>query len=128
VRNDNEKKKVQEKRKAPQVAKTGCEHSIGFAGWTLRARKMLSRRAMKESRSRPIREATRIRRQPNAPISQSVKALICSPNERGKIPWQKGSIPGHPRSGLAPIEMAWEGKSIGEICTRLKNSKKTNVQ
>jgi hypothetical protein len=31
------------------------------------------------------------------------------------------SIPGHPRWGLAPIEMAWEGKSPGEICTQLKD-------
>lgn len=29
------------------------------------------------------------------------------------------SIPGHPRWGLAPIEMAWEGKSIGDICRQL---------
>jgi hypothetical protein len=26
------------------------------------------------------------------------------------------SIPGHPRWGLAPIEMAWQGKSVGQIC------------
>jgi len=31
------------------------------------------------------------------------------------------SIPGHPRWGLAPIEMAWEGKSVGEICRQLKD-------
>jgi hypothetical protein len=31
------------------------------------------------------------------------------------------SIPGHPRWGLAPIEMAWEGKSVGEICQQLKD-------
>jgi hypothetical protein len=31
------------------------------------------------------------------------------------------SIPGHPRWGLAPIEMAWEGKSIGQICLQLKD-------
>jgi hypothetical protein len=32
-----------------------------------------------------------------------------------------GSIPGHPRWGLAPLEMAWEGKSVGEICRQLKD-------
>jgi hypothetical protein len=32
------------------------------------------------------------------------------------------SIPGHPRWGLAPIEMAWQGKSVGQICTQLKDS------
>lgn len=31
------------------------------------------------------------------------------------------SIPGHPRWGLAPIEMAWEGKSIGDICRQVKD-------
>jgi hypothetical protein len=36
-----------------------------------------------------------------------------------QIPFQ--SIPGHPRWGLAPIEMAWEGKSITEICGQLKD-------
>ena len=34
------------------------------------------------------------------------------------------SIPGHPRWGLAPIEMAWQGKSIGEICRQLKDPKR----
>ncbi|HEX2512835.1 MAG TPA: Isoquinoline 1-oxidoreductase subunit, partial [Xanthobacteraceae bacterium] len=31
------------------------------------------------------------------------------------------SIPGHARWSLAPIEMAWEGKSLGEICAQLKD-------
>jgi hypothetical protein len=31
------------------------------------------------------------------------------------------SIPGHPRWMLAPPEMAWEGKSIGEICRQIKD-------
>jgi hypothetical protein len=31
------------------------------------------------------------------------------------------SIPGHPRWGLAPIEMAWEGKTIGEVCRQIKD-------
>jgi len=31
------------------------------------------------------------------------------------------SIPGNPRWQLAPIEMAWEGKSMGEICRQLKD-------
>ena len=34
------------------------------------------------------------------------------------------SIPGNPRWGLAPIEMAWQGKSIGEICLQLKDPKR----
>jgi hypothetical protein len=31
------------------------------------------------------------------------------------------TIPGHPRWGLAPIEMAWQGKTLGEICRQLKD-------
>ena len=32
------------------------------------------------------------------------------------------SIPGHPRWGTAPLSMAWEGKSIGDICRQLKDT------
>jgi hypothetical protein len=31
------------------------------------------------------------------------------------------SIPGHVRWGLAPVAMAWQGKSPGEICAQLKD-------
>jgi hypothetical protein len=31
------------------------------------------------------------------------------------------SIPGHPAWHLAPIEMAWEGKTLGEICRQIKD-------
>ena len=32
-----------------------------------------------------------------------------------------GRVPGNPLWHLAPIEMAWEGKSLGEICEQIKN-------
>jgi hypothetical protein len=32
-----------------------------------------------------------------------------------------GGVPGHPMWHLAPIEMAWAGKSLGEICTQIKD-------
>src|SRR6201990_2533570 len=32
------------------------------------------------------------------------------------------SIPGHPRWGLAPPSMSWEGKSLGEICRQIKGT------
>jgi hypothetical protein len=32
-----------------------------------------------------------------------------------------GSIPGNPKWQLAPREMAWEGKSLGEICRQVKD-------
>ncbi|WP_378952583.1 Isoquinoline 1-oxidoreductase subunit [Mesorhizobium sp. ANAO-SY3R2] len=31
------------------------------------------------------------------------------------------SIPGHPQWHLAPIEMAWAGKPLGEICEQIKD-------
>lgn len=30
-------------------------------------------------------------------------------------------VPGHPHWRLAPAEMAWEGKALGEICAQLKD-------
>lgn len=30
-------------------------------------------------------------------------------------------LPGHPEWHLAPIEMAWEGKSLGDICRQIKD-------
>jgi hypothetical protein len=34
------------------------------------------------------------------------------------------SIPGNPRWGLAPVSMAWQGKSLGEICEQIKDPKR----
>jgi hypothetical protein len=31
------------------------------------------------------------------------------------------SIPGHARWGVAPLSMAWQGKSLGDICRQLKD-------
>ena len=31
------------------------------------------------------------------------------------------SIPGDPKWALAPAEMAWQGKSLGQICAQIKN-------
>lgn len=33
----------------------------------------------------------------------------------------EGSVPGHEVWHLAPIEMAWEGRSLGQICEQLKD-------
>jgi hypothetical protein len=30
-------------------------------------------------------------------------------------------VPGNPKWALAPIEMAWQGKSLGEICVQIKD-------
>lgn len=34
------------------------------------------------------------------------------------------NLPGHPLWHLAPIEMAWEGKKLGEICVQIKDEKR----
>ncbi|MCB1521448.1 MAG: Isoquinoline 1-oxidoreductase subunit [Hyphomicrobiaceae bacterium] len=31
------------------------------------------------------------------------------------------NLPGHPKWHLAPVEMAWEGKSLGEICRQISD-------
>ena len=35
-----------------------------------------------------------------------------------------GRVPGHPAWHLAPIEMAWTDKSLGEICEQIKDPKR----
>jgi mono/diheme cytochrome c family protein len=34
------------------------------------------------------------------------------------------SMPGHPLWHVAPIEMAWEGKTLGEICAQIKDRRR----
>lgn len=35
--------------------------------------------------------------------------------------YEPAGIPGHPAWHLAPIEMAWEGRSLAEICAQIKD-------
>jgi hypothetical protein len=35
--------------------------------------------------------------------------------------FEPGRIPGHPEWHLAPREMGWEGKTLGEICVQIKD-------
>lgn len=35
--------------------------------------------------------------------------------------YDPAGVPGHPRWHLAPIEMAWEGKTLGYICEQVKD-------
>lgn len=37
---------------------------------------------------------------------------------------QTTSIPGHEKWGVAPLSMAWEGKSLGQICQQIKDPKR----
>jgi hypothetical protein len=38
-----------------------------------------------------------------------------------KANFDPGRVPGHPQWHLAPREMAWEGKTIAEICAQIKD-------
>jgi hypothetical protein len=35
--------------------------------------------------------------------------------------YDPASVPGNPKWALAPIEMAWQGKSLGQICVQIKD-------
>jgi hypothetical protein len=42
----------------------------------------------------------------------------------GPANFDPGHVPGHPAWQLAPVEMAWAGKSLGEICEQIKDPKR----
>jgi hypothetical protein len=47
-------------------------------------------------------------------------ALRCSVCHQ-QANFDPGRVPGHSMWHLAPIEMAWEGRTLGQICTQLKD-------
>jgi hypothetical protein len=49
--------------------------------------------------------------------TEAMRCSICHQNAN----FDPGRVPGHPEWHLAPREMAWEGKSIGEICAQIKD-------
>jgi hypothetical protein len=36
--------------------------------------------------------------------------------------YEPSRVPGHPAWALAPLDMAWQGRSLGQICEQLKDS------
>lgn len=42
----------------------------------------------------------------------------------GQENYDPAGVPGHPLWHLAPIEMAWQGKSLGYICEQIKDPKR----
>jgi hypothetical protein len=50
-------------------------------------------------------------------------AMRCSTCHQ-KANFEPGRVPGHPEWQLAPREMAWEGKTLGEICEQIKDPKR----
>jgi hypothetical protein len=49
--------------------------------------------------------------------SETMRCAICHQAAN----FDPGRVPGHPAWHLAPREMAWEGKTLGEICAQLKD-------
>jgi hypothetical protein len=61
---------------------------------------------------------------PHQPVAtRETPCITCHTDRNFTLPERASyrSIPGHPRWMAAPIEMAWEGKSIGEICRQIKD-------
>ena len=59
------------------------------------------------------------------PVSRGVDghglpAMRCS-NCHQSANFEPGRMPGHPEWHLAPREMAWEGKTVAEICAQIKD-------
>ena len=46
--------------------------------------------------------------------------LVCSTCHH-EANFDPAGVPGHPLWHLAPIEMAWQGKTLGQICTQIKD-------
>src|ERR1700687_363240 len=49
--------------------------------------------------------------------TETMRCSICHQNANFDL----GRVPGHPEWHLAPREMAWEGKSLAEICAQIKD-------
>jgi hypothetical protein len=49
--------------------------------------------------------------------TETMRCSICHQNAT----FDPGRVPGHPEWHLAPREMAWEGKTVAEICDQIKD-------
>jgi hypothetical protein len=49
--------------------------------------------------------------------TETMRCSICHQNAN----FDPGRVPGHPEWHLAPREMAWEGKTVAEICAQIKD-------
>ena len=58
-----------------------------------------------------------VERGPDGHGSVTMRCPICHQNAN----FEPGRVPGHPEWHLAPLSMAWEGKTLPEICQQLKD-------
>ncbi len=61
-----------------------------------------------------------VERGPDGHGLASMRCHICHQQAN----FEPGRMPGHPEWHLAPREMGWEGKSLGEICAQIKDPKR----
>lgn len=54
------------------------------------------------------------------PNGHGATGMVCS-TCHGKANFEASKVPGHPNWHLAPASMAWEGKSLGQICEQIKD-------
>jgi hypothetical protein len=54
------------------------------------------------------------------PDGHGLAAMRCSSCHQ-QANFDPGRMPGHPHWQLAPREMAWEGRTLGEICAQIKD-------
>ncbi len=57
------------------------------------------------------------------PAGIGAVAMQCT-NCHGPANYDPARVPGHPLWHLAPIEMAWQGHTLGEICEQIKDPKR----
>jgi hypothetical protein len=79
---------------------------------------------------RPLQGETQ-RQHPHSPrvvrgeAGMGVPGLACTtchgPENVRLVATSLKSVPGHPKWQLAPIEMAWEGQTLGAICEQIKD-------
>ncbi|WP_111493202.1 Isoquinoline 1-oxidoreductase subunit [Marinobacter bohaiensis] len=56
-----------------------------------------------------------------------MRCSTCHGEENVAFDTAEGSIPGHPGWRLAPASMAWEGKSLAQICEQLKDPERSHM-
>jgi hypothetical protein len=54
------------------------------------------------------------------PDDRGVPALRCTTCHQAAN-YAAGNVPGHPQWSVAPLSMAWQGRSLGQICEQIKD-------
>ena len=57
------------------------------------------------------------------PDDHGVPALRCATCHQATN-YEPAGVPGHPKWGVAPLAMAWQGRSLGQICEQIKDPRR----